>query len=141
MQPAMGIFRRWSGEWRAFASVRRPERQAERIDRWLNRWRAQLRNEAPALLKVVRRRLPASERILTISRSASVYRSLAGLPRSRRPEEVVVLESRPGGEGRELARELRLRGLTVRLVPDRAGRAWTGRVARVMIGADAIYAE
>ena len=141
VQPAMGVFRRWSEEWREFGAGERSGRLSAQIDRWLKRWKAQLRNETPALVKVVRDHLPPGGSVLTISRSASVYRSLAALPRSRRPWEVVVLESRPGGEGRALAHDLRLRGFSVRLVPDREGRAWAGRVVRVLIGADTIYAD
>ena len=140
-QPAMGIFRRWSTEWRRFASEARPSRLRRRIDRWIRIWRAELRREPPALLRVARRRFPAHARVLTISRSASVFRALAGLPRRQRPREVIALESRPGGEGRLLARELRSRGLTVRLVPDAEGVHWVREVDRVVIGADTIYAD
>ena len=54
---------------------------------------------------------------------------------------MIVLESRPGGEGRRLARDLRRSGLTVRLVPDAEGTRWVRTVDRVVIGADTIYAD
>lgn len=52
-----------------------------------------------------------------------------------------MLESRPGGEGRRLARDLRWSGLTVRLVPDAEGTFWVRTVDRVVLGADTIYAD
>ena len=140
-QPAMGIFRRWASEWRRFAQEKRPTVLRRNIDRWTVGWRTQLHHEVPALLRVVRRRFPARARVLTISRSSTVYQALLGPSRSRRPREVIVLESRPGGEGRLLARDLRRSGVTARLVPDTEGPRWVREVDRVLIGADTIYAD
>ena len=60
---------------------------------------------------------------------------------SRRPRTVVVLESRPGGEGRTLARELRRVGLVVELIPDREGASRVSRADLLLIGADSIFAD
>ena len=140
-QPAMGAFRQWAIEWRRFAREPPSAALARQLDGWIAHWRARLHHETPALLRVVRRRFPARARLLTISRSASVYRALTGLPRSRRPREVIVLVSRPGGEGRLLARDLRRRGVTARLVPDTEGPRWVRAVDRMIIGADTIYSD
>lgn len=140
-QPAMGIFRRWAIDWRRFGHDKTLSLLRGHLRRWMHDWRAQLDREIPGLLGVVRRELPPRCRVLTLSRSASVYRSFVGLPRSRRPREVIVLESRPGGEGRLLARDLRKRGVAARLVPDAEGPDWVGAVDRVIIGADSIYAD
>ena len=140
-QPAMGIFRRWAIEWRRFAREPPSPSLGRHLDRWAARWRAQLYHEMPRLLRVVRRRFPPHARVLTISRSASVHRALTGLSRSRRPREVIVLESRPGAEGRLLARDLRRSGLTVRLVPDAEGPRWVREVDGMIIGADTIYSD
>ena len=140
-QPAMGIFRRWASEWRQFAQEKRPTVLQQTIYRWTAGWRMQLHHEVPALLRVVRTRFPARARVLTISRSSSVYQALLGLPRSQRPREVIVLESRPGGEGRLLARDLRKGGVTARFVPDTEGPCWVPGADQVLIGADTIYAD
>ena len=137
----MGVFRRWGEEWRRFERMAATPLLPVAIDRWTERWGQQLRNEAPALRRVVRARLPPRERILTISRSSSVLAALLAPSRSRRPQEVVVLESRPGGEGRLFADDLRVRGLRVRLVSDPDAPRWLDEVDRVVIGADAILAD
>ncbi len=137
----MGIFRRWAAEWHALARPAPAPEHRRRAARWIRDWGRRLRKETPALRRVVRRRLPAHERILTISRSSSVYHVLTGLPRSRWPRELVALESLPGGEGRRLARELRRKGLRVRVIPDREGPRWLRGVDRVIIGADTVYAD
>ena len=140
-QPAMGIFRRWASEWYRFAQEKRPTALQRNLDRWTAGWRAQLHLEMPALLRVVRQRFPALARVITISRGSSVYLALLGLCRSQRPREVIVLESRPGGEGRLLARDLRRSGVTARSVPDTEAPSWVRKVDRVLIGADTIYAD
>ena len=78
--------------------------------------------------------------VLTLSRSESVSQALLlGSPASR----VFVAESRPGGEGEVVARELARRGLDTTLVADAAmGRVLAdGRVDLVLVGADAILAD
>ncbi len=141
IQPAMGIFRQWSREWTDFAR-RADERDLGRELRgWIDRWGQQLRDEPDRLTAVAHRFLPPGARVLTLSRSSSVRAALSGLPRSRRPREVLVLESLPGGEGRLLARELRTAGVRARLVPDAEGTELVRGVDLVLLGADAVYAD
>lgn len=141
-QPAMGLFREWALEW---DGIRRssPDRELpDRLGRWARDWQRQLARELPDLVRVVRREFPPGlGTVLTLSRSETLRRVLAGLPPARRPREVVVLESRPGGEGRAFARDLSAAGLVSRVVPDQEGRRLAGSVDLLLVGADAVYAD
>lgn len=74
-------------------------------------------------------------RVLTLSRSGTVRAALL----DARPA-VVVLASRPGGEGRAVAEELAAAGLTVETAADAAvyDRLAAGDVDPVLVGADAV---
>lgn len=77
----------------------------------------------------------AGGRVLTLSRSGTVRAALL----EARPA-VVVLASRPGGEGLAVAADLEGQGLSVAAVPDAAvyDRLRSGDVDAVLVGADAI---
>ncbi len=76
----------------------------------------------------------AGERlVVTISYSRAVSEALVAAS----PGRVVVLESRPGGEGVFAARHLRERGLNVELAPDSAAGSVLAGGATAVIGADA----
>ena len=76
----------------------------------------------------------AGRRVLTISAS-SVVRDvlLAG-----RPPLVTCLESRPGGEGLVLARELAAAGLALRVAPDAAAARLVAESDLVLVGGDTL---
>lgn len=141
LQPAMAVFRRWARELRGMAGVAGVGRRRRAFDRWLDRERERPRREAVRLDSVVRRRMPPHARILTLSRGSTLRRALEGLPGDRRPSEIVVLESRPGGEGRRFAQELRRAGLPARWVADRRYRAALRDSTAVLLGADALYPD
>ena len=84
--------------------------------------------------------LVAGRSVLTLSRSGSVSQALVLASPAPR---VFVTESRPGGEGAAVARELAAAGLDTTLIADAAmGRALTdGRVDVVLVGADAVLAD
>jgi translation initiation factor 2B subunit (eIF-2B alpha/beta/delta family) len=140
-QPAMGTFRRWSAEWRRIARGTTADQIVQTGQSWVLRWKRNLRQEPALLARTVRRRLPPGAKIVTFSRSSTVTGALGALPPARRPKVVWALESRPGGEGRDLARDLRRAGIRARMVPDRS--LW--RVIRssdlVLIGADAVLPD
>lgn len=138
VQPAMGMFRQWGEEW---SSIRRTA-PAGSLARELRRWRSiearGLRLELSRTSRVVAKRLPGGLRLLTISRGSTVLEALRSLPIVRRPREIVVLESRPGGEGRRTAADLRHAGLSARWVRDASRDEAVRRADLVMIGADTI---
>ena len=81
-------------------------------------------------VRIARRRLAATPgTIVTLSASSTVRRVLA----ERRPEDIVVAASEPGGEGRTLAAALR-----ARCVGDRDAERAVADCAAVLVGADAI---
>ncbi len=140
LQPAMGAFRQWSADWRRLALG--PESDSRRsARRWLRRRRREVRSEPLGLVRAARRISLTGARVVTISRSDSVLRLLRALPPSRRPRRVDALESRPGGEGRDFARDLRRAGVVARTIPDRAGSAAVRRSDGLVIGADAVLPD
>ncbi len=137
-QPAMGIFREWAAQWRTMADSVPDRALVPRLSRWFTATERRLRTETRGLVRVARRRFPSRARVLTISRSSSVYHALVGLPPDRRPERVLALVSHPGGEGRGLARALLRQGVPTRVVPDPEGVAALRTVDLLLIGADTI---
>jgi len=140
-QPAMGVFHRWAVEWSDIARNSSDRDLLTDLARWQRTWADRLRREPGRLARVARRELPPAARVLTLSRSDSVRRALLAPRRARRPRAVVVLESRPGGEGRTFARELLRAGLPARAVTDAEGRQRVRDAGLVLIGADAVYAD
>lgn len=90
------------------------------------------------ILARVRSRFPRHATVVTFSRSGTVTALLLGLPRSRSPRRVLALESRPGGEGRGLAAELRRNGMRAMCIPDRRAAEAVAGADLVLIGADSV---
>jgi translation initiation factor 2B subunit (eIF-2B alpha/beta/delta family) len=86
----------------------------------------------------LRNRLPANAHVVTISRSAAVEQALE--QNADLIAAVTVLESRPGGEGVEVARHLAASGhlWSIRLVPDAAAALVVRDVTCCLTGADAL---
>jgi translation initiation factor 2B subunit (eIF-2B alpha/beta/delta family) len=76
--------------------------------------------------------------VLTYSHSTAVRLALWRAMATGRRFEVVCSESRPIGEGVDLARRLAGLGIPTRLVVDAALAEWVGRADLVLLGADAI---
>jgi translation initiation factor 2B subunit (eIF-2B alpha/beta/delta family) len=75
--------------------------------------------------------------VMTHSASATVKEALHHTP----PERVVCTVSDPGGEGRELAEELRTEGLTADVVDDTDAEHAVGTVNLLLIGADTVFRD
>jgi translation initiation factor 2B subunit (eIF-2B alpha/beta/delta family) len=75
--------------------------------------------------------------VMTHSASATVKEALHHSP----PERVVCTVSDPGGEGRELAEELRAEGLTADVVDDTDAEHAVGTVNLLLIGADTVFRD
>ncbi len=74
--------------------------------------------------------------IITISYSSNVIDVISALSSESMVKKVYVLESVPGGEGRNAAAELRSRKVNVELIPDAAASSYIGSVDIALIGAD-----
>jgi translation initiation factor 2B subunit (eIF-2B alpha/beta/delta family) len=140
-QPAMGSFRQWSADLEELGRRAIGPRLRTRARRWADRTRRAVKAEPHLLSRVVRERLPPGACVVTMSQSSTVREVLTGLPPARRPRNVVVLESLPGGEGRAMARELRAKGVRARAVPDRVGRGLVRSADVVLVSADAVTAR
>lgn len=136
-QPAVGTLTRWAGAWSGSGRPA-PLGSVTTARRWRQREVRRLREEPEGLVRTARRAMPQRARVVTISRSASVRNVLAGLPARQRPEDVVVLESRPGGEGRAMARDLRRLGVSARWVKDAEGPRAVRSADLVLLGADSV---
>jgi translation initiation factor 2B subunit (eIF-2B alpha/beta/delta family) len=140
-QPAMGTFGAWSAQWAKLSRSTSGIRLQRAAASWARDWKRQLSLEPARLARTVRAALPAGSRVVTLSRSATLFRALAALPGPQRPREVVALESLPGGEGRLFALELRRAGVPSRLVRDRALESSVSAATIVLIGADSVYKD
>jgi translation initiation factor 2B subunit (eIF-2B alpha/beta/delta family) len=140
-QPAMGPFLRWAVAWRAMARARAPRGRAAMARAWIRSERARLRTELTGLARTSRRRFPNAPHVVTLSRSRSVFVALGASHRRVPLRRVSVLESRPGGEGRVFARELRDAGLPARVVRDRDGPRVVQGADLLLIGADAVFPD
>ena len=140
-QPAMGAFLRWAEEWRRMARNLPERRLLRSANAWVRRERAQLYGELLGVGRTSRAQFPEAEHVLTLSRSQSVLSALRALGRARRPHRVSVLESRPGGEGREFADDLKRAGLSARVIPDHRGAEEARKADLLLIGADAVFSD
>lgn len=140
-QPAMGAFRRWASDWRRMARSTRPGTLLLSARQWVRRERTRLEGELLGIGRTSRARFPRAPHVVTLSRSESVLTALRVVPGSRQPRRISVLESRPGGEGREFAADLRRAGLSARVIPDRRGPETVARADLLLIGADTVFSD
>jgi len=96
-------------------------------------------DRSPGLVAENLRRFLGGERpsVVTISFSSTVLRAAAEGLFSR----VVVLESRPGGEGVDMALKLRSLGIDTALVPDALAHTYVEQCDYVVFGADAVTGD
>ena len=131
-RPAMAVVENRVNRVMASASEEETGRAVERAaSEALDRaWDADRRaaREAASLL---------GDRVLTLSRSGTVFEAI----REASVESVVVLESRPGGEGVGVAERLAEEGLDVTLTFDGRVAGVLGDVDTVLVGADTVRAD
>jgi translation initiation factor 2B subunit (eIF-2B alpha/beta/delta family) len=128
-RPAMGAIAGALG--RVIAAGRSPEQMAEEA-----RALVEARERAAKTIAVLL--APYIEGVvMTHSASATVKEALLHTP----PERVVCTVSDPGGEGRELAEELRAEGLTADVVDDPDAEHAVGTVNLLLIGADTVFRD
>jgi translation initiation factor 2B subunit (eIF-2B alpha/beta/delta family) len=108
---------------------------------WIAARRRRLAREEREVLRRARRAFPPGAAVVTLSASSLVARLLGGFRAERRPSRVIVLASRPGGEGVSLARTLQRRQVPTRLIPDREGPRAVRGTTVLLVGADTIYAD
>ena len=140
-QPAMGGIVSIALELEALnRRVRGPEFRSS-ADQFLERRARRVRLELPRIAATVRATFPPEARVLTLSRSETVLRSLRTLPVGTRPQEVVVLRSRPGGEGAHTAASLRSFGIRARTVEDDRAKEFVPDSDLLLIGVDGVFLD
>ncbi|MEM4666015.1 MAG: hypothetical protein QW498_01760 [Thermofilum sp.] len=90
---------------------------------------------------IAEKRLEDGDVVLTNTYSVFVKRTVLSAVKSGKKLSVVVAESRPGGEGAELAAELADAGVPTQLVVDSAVRFIMREVDKVLVGSEAIAAN
>jgi translation initiation factor 2B subunit (eIF-2B alpha/beta/delta family) len=138
-QPAMGAFRRWSATLSRIA--RRPDDRRRTLVRSLDAEHRQLRRETMRVARIAALALPPAATYLTLSRSATVTQTLLRASGPRRPAQVWVLESLPGGEGRGEVRELSRGGVAATLAKDSDQDDLLRETDAVVLGADAVFSD
>jgi translation initiation factor 2B subunit (eIF-2B alpha/beta/delta family) len=128
-RPAMGAIAGALG--RVIAAGRSPEQMAEEA-----RALVEARERAAKAIAVLLAPYVQGV-VMTHSASATVKEVLLHTP----PERVVCTVSDPGGEGRELAEELRGAGLTADVVDDTDAEHAVGTVNLLLIGADTVFRD
>ena len=141
-QPAMGGFQNLGWDLAHLAAdVSPPRKWVPRFRTCLARWERGMARERTALVRAAARGFPADQTLLCMSRSQTLVDFLGALPPVRRPRAIHVLESRPGGEGRDFARDLKKLGMRVRVFRDDDLRAAFEGVTMVLLGADAVLPD
>jgi ribose 1,5-bisphosphate isomerase len=134
-QPAMAPL--WNACGAALADFRRPGRFAQVRQQFERAPRALIRAAAHALREALAG--DVAPRILTVSYSASVGRTLAALTRDF-SLTVVCAEGRPRLEGRRLAGDLAQAGARVAVTTDAAIATFVRDASAVVVGADSLAA-
>ena len=140
-QPAMGSFLEWSRELEQLSREEIDPRISSSLRKWERVWTQRLRMETGAAVRHAVEEFPPGARVLTLSRSDTVFRTLTGLGLARAPAQVVVLRSEPGGEGAVLANDLVHAGLSVSLIEDHQGASRVADADLLLVGADAIFED
>ncbi|HDI02331.1 MAG TPA: hypothetical protein ENF93_01660, partial [Ignisphaera sp.] len=91
--------------------------------------------------RIASRRIVNNDKIMTISYSIGVLKALRYALQDGKKFEVFVLESRPGCEGIEFAKELSQMGIPTTIIVDSAARFYMKNITRVLIGAEAVAAN
>jgi translation initiation factor 2B subunit (eIF-2B alpha/beta/delta family)/8-oxo-dGTP pyrophosphatase MutT (NUDIX family) len=85
--------------------------------------------------------LPEEGHVLTHSNSSTVRRALELAVKSKRKLTVYVIESSPGLEGKQLAKDLIGIGVPVKLIADSAVNSVISDIDMVIVGADSVLAN
>ncbi len=109
----------------------------QEIDDLMREYRAAL--EVAAC--IASKRILNGDRVITISFSLGVLQAIKKAIENGKKFEVVVLESRPGSEGIELAKTLASMGVPTTLIVDSAARYHMKQATRVLIGSEAVAAN
>ncbi len=125
--------------WRAASAAAAPEDALAAASQRADALRLALATDPTAIAAQLLGRLGTAERLVLLSRSGTVSQALA-LARDR-IAAVTVLESRPGGEGHDMARAAATWGVPVTLLPDAALMLALRDATAVVVGADALLAD
>ncbi len=138
-QPAMAVLFRLANDmlWASDRAVRAEEARLFALD-FLQRRQAAVADEMERLVGYAADYLKRFDRVMTYSRSSTVWRALSLQPARKHELTVYCSESRPMLEGQTLASELGWAGLEVILGIDMALFGWLRDVQALVVGADAI---
>jgi translation initiation factor 2B subunit (eIF-2B alpha/beta/delta family) len=118
-----------------------PVEAVETISSIVSRVFESVRSMTDQAASIASKRINDGETIFTISYSGTVLKIFESLIAKGHSVKAIVTESRPFGEGIEMAKALRRAGVDVTLIVDSAIRSFIRRASRVIIGAEAISAN
>lgn len=98
----------------------------------------EIEKASKALVGEAYQRLRGCRRVLTHSYSRACRDTLVRWAGGSKRKQVFCTESRPGGEGRRLVRELAAVAVSARLIPDAEAEGLAGQVDAVVVGGDAV---
>ncbi len=96
---------------------------------------------AEALVGKAHQRLRGCRRVLTHSYSSACRDTLIRWASASKGKQVFCTESRPGGEGRRMVRELAAAAVSARIIPDTETDGLASQVDAVLVGGDALALE
>jgi translation initiation factor 2B subunit (eIF-2B alpha/beta/delta family) len=122
-------------------SVESPQAMRQAVTKACEGFRRQLRVHEGAIAEAALPLIPDGAVLVTNGRSSTVRAALLHAQRAGRRFSVICAESRPGCEGRILARELAESGITVTLATDAISVSLVHSVQIVLVGADHLTSE
>ncbi|GBD86355.1 methylthioribose-1-phosphate isomerase [bacterium BMS3Abin03] len=90
------------------------------------------------IFEKILRKLPAANNIITLSKSGTLIKVFKLWHRENKNLNVIIMESRPGNEGRLMAKELLRAGLKVQLITDAMMSLYVPEIDAAIVGADII---
>jgi translation initiation factor 2B subunit (eIF-2B alpha/beta/delta family) len=113
-------------------------RNKETLDNFLRQYSDHQKKKIEIIFNKIYPLLKNNNKIMTISRSGTVFEVLKLMHQKNRKLKVVVCESRPKLEGRLLARDLAKSGIKTELITDAMMSVFIPKVDTAVIGADVI---
>ncbi|MCI4344095.1 MAG: hypothetical protein L3J87_00515 [Thermoplasmata archaeon] len=141
IQPAMGLFVVAGSELRFRARTAPPGELLADVRSYCVQLLRRIDREPPAIARVARDLFPPHARVVTLSRSATLFRVLTSLKGAAAPSRVSVLRSLPGGEGAGFGRALRAAGVRAVGVEDELRDRAVAPADLVLVGADSLFRD
>ena len=140
-QPAMGALVAGADRLVALSRSSPAGRLSVELEETCREILRRIEDEPAAIARVAKALFPPNARVVTNSRSSTIFRVLTSLDGAAAPQEVTVLRSLPGGEGAAASRALRAAGLRSRCIDDARRDEAVAPADLVLVGADTLFRD